>query len=336
MKYKRIALVFPGQGSQYAGMGKELYDKYKVVRDVFDEAGNVLGYDISEKCFKKPRLGEKIIHKSDLDRTIYTQPAMFVAGYAFFKLLEEACQGEDFELSPAFFAGHSLGEYTALAAAGAMDFRTCMGLVQKRANFITEFGDHYPDAGLMALVDRGGELEADRVESLCKQFQVYLTLLNTKKQVVVGGFKKNLSDMSKHLKKEGILAAILKVEGPFHTPLMKPAADRFKKELDGEKIFVAAKPVIANVTRDAIVDPDHIRRELYEQIFTVVDWRGSVQKMVANGADLFIEVGPRKVLTNMIRDIDTSVRMLNVEDEESLLATVKELAGQEMDAPEGP
>jgi [acyl-carrier-protein] S-malonyltransferase len=336
MKYQRIALVFPGQGSQYAGMGKELYDQYKVVRDVFEEAGNVLGYDIAEKCFKKRGLGKKIIQKSDLDRTIYTQPAMFVVGYAFFKLLEEACQGEDFEINPSFFAGHSLGEYTALAAAGAMDFRTCMGLVQKRAKFITEFGDHYPDAGLMALVDRDGELEQERVESLCKQFQVYVTLLNTKKQVVVGGFKKNLTDLSKHLKKERILATLLKVEGPFHTPLMKPAADRFNQELAEEKIFVATKPIIANVSRDAIVDPDHIRKELYEQIFTRVDWRGSVRKMVENGADLFIEVGPKKVLTNMIRDIDTSVRMLNVGDEESLQQTVEELSGQDLDTPEGP
>lgn len=329
MKYKRIALLFPGQGSQYAGMGKELYDNHQVVRDVFDEAGNVLEYDVGEKCFKKPALGMKLMHKPDLDRTIYTQPAMFVSGYSFFKALEETCQEYGAQLNPSFFAGHSLGEYTALAAAGAMEFSTCMGLVQKRADYITEFGDHYPDAGLMALVDRGSDLDYGRVESLCKQYQVYMTLLNTNKQVVVGGFKKNLSVMAKSLKKDGILATLLKVEGPFHTPLMKPAADRFKKALDQERMFVALKPLIANVTKEAIVDPVHIRKELYEQIFTLVDWRGSVEKMIENGADLFIEVGPKKVLTNMLKDIDGSVPRLNVEDEESLRRTVKVLAGLE-------
>jgi len=149
------------------------------------------------------------------------------------------------------------------------------------------------------------------------------------KQVVVGGFKKNLSDMAKSLKKERIMAHVLKVEGPFHTPLMKPAADRFKKALDQEKIFVALKPVIANVTKEAIVDPGHIRKELYEQIFTLVDWRGSVEKMIDNGVDLFIEVGPKKVLSNMIKDIDGSVPSLNVEDEASLRRTVRVLAGME-------
>ena len=168
MKYKRIALIFPGQGSQYVGMGKELYDNHKVVRDVFDEAGNVLEYDVAEKCFKKPPLGKKFIHRPDLDKTVFTQPAMFVAGYAFFKVLEETCQEYDFQLNPTFFAGHSLGEYTALAAAGAMDFSTCVGLVQKRADYITEFGDHYPDAGLMALIDRGSDLDHGRVEGLCR------------------------------------------------------------------------------------------------------------------------------------------------------------------------
>ena len=163
---------------------------------------------------------------------------------------------------------------------------------------------------------------------MAKEAQVYITLVNTKNQIVVGGFKKNLEELGKKLKKEGLIATPLKVEGPFHTPLMKPAADRFREDLDGAVIFIASRPVIANVSVDAIVDPGHIRKELYEQIYTCVDWRRTVDKMISNGADLFIEVGPKKVLSNMIKDIDPSIPRFNIEDAASLENTVKELAAE--------
>ena len=325
MKYKKITLVFPGQGSQYVGMGKELYDEYKFVRDIFDQASQILGYDISEKCFKKKGRFSKIIPGTDLDKTIYTQPAVLITSYACFKALEAKCRKSGLDLSFSFLAGHSLGEYTALLIAKSLDFKTCVDLVQKRASFITEFANHYPDAGLMAVVDKGKGLDYTAMESLCKKFQVYMTLANTKNQVVVGGFKKNLGELSRQIKKDGKIATMLKVEGPFHTPLMKPAADRFKKELQKSKILIAQKPVIVNVTSEALVDPDHIKKELYNQIYQFVNWKSTIEKIVANGGDLFIEVGPRKVLTNMIRGIAPSVPRLNVEDLKSLEKTVKEL-----------
>ena len=329
MKYKKIALVFPGQGSQYVGMGKELHDRFKLVRDIYDEASSVVGYDMAEKCFRKPMIGSKLMHRADLDKTKYTQPAVFVTGYACYKIFEEMCKEVAVHCSPAFLAGHSLGEYTALAVAKAMEFRTCMDLVQKRANFITEFSDAYPDAGLMAIVNRGKELEFRMIEELVKEAQVYVTLINTKSQIVVGGFKKNLEELGRKLKKEGLIPTVLRVEGPFHSPLMKPAADRFKRELNASKITIGERPVIANVTTEAIVDPGHIRKELYDQIFTCVNWRRSVEKMIENEADLFIEIGPKKVLTNMIKDIGSPVPTMNVEDVESLERAVKELGAQE-------
>ena len=329
MKYKKIALVFPGQGSQYVGMGKELHDRFKLVRDIYDEASSVVDYDMGEKCFRKPMIGSKLMHRADLDKTKYTQPAVFVTGYACYKIFEEMCKEVAVHCSPAFLAGHSLGEYTALAVAKAMDFRTCMDLVQKRANFITEFSDAYPDAGLMAIVNRGKELEFRMIEELVKEAQVYVTLINTKSQIVVGGFKKNLEELGRKLKKEGLIPTVLRVEGPFHSPLMKPAADRFKKEVNTSKITIGERPVIANVTTEAIVDPGHIRKELYDQIFTCVNWRRSVEKMVENGADLFIEIGPKKVLTNMIKDIGSPVPTMNVEDIESLERAIKDLGAQE-------
>ena len=218
MKYEKVALIFPGQGSQYVGMGKEFYDRFKLVRDIYDEAGSVMGYDIAEKCFKKPIPGAAIIHKPDLDRTIYTQPAVMVTGYACYRIFEEMCKEVGVHPNVRFLAGHSLGEYTALLVAGAMDFRTCADLVNKRATCITEFSESYPHAALMAIVNKGGDLDHGRIETLTKEAQVHIALNNTKNQLVVGGFKKNLEELSKTLKKENLFSTVLKVEGTFPHP----------------------------------------------------------------------------------------------------------------------
>lgn len=326
MKYKKITLIFPGQGSQYVGMGYEFYEKFEFVRDIYDQGSQVLGYDVSDVCFKKHTLGRKIVHKADLNRTMYTQPTVLITSYVIFKVFEKTCEEHQIDLDASFLAGHSLGEYTALLVSGAMDFKTALNLVNKRAQYITQFSKAYPDAGLMAVVAKNSELDNERLDALCKNFQVYVAIRNTQKQIVVGGFKKNLSALSKKLKKEGTNGTVLKVEGPFHTPLMQPAAEEFKKELHKSDIQIASKPVIANVSSEAIVDPDHIRQELYSQIFSHVDWRRSIQKIIDNGSDLFIEVGPKRVLSKMIKDISPSAARLNVEDLESLQKTVTELA----------
>ena len=331
MENKKIIIVLPGQGSQYVGMGKELYEKYNIVREIYGKADKTLGYKISENCFKKPGLGKKIMHRTVLDQTIFTQPAVLTTSYACYKALEEKCRERNIDLNVSLLAGHSLGEYTALLIAGVMDFETCLKLVAKRAIFMTEVGRGYPGAGLMAIVDKKRNLNYRRICSLCKDFELYVTLNNTKRQIVVGGSKKKLSELSKELKKEGKSATILKVEGPFHTPIMRPAAEKLKKELENSRFFIASKPVMANVSKDAVVDPNHIRKELYEQIFKIVNWRGSVEKVIDNGGGLFIEVGPKRVLSNMIKSIDPSVTCLNVEDVESLEKTVNELEKQTED-----
>ena len=326
MKYKKITLVFPGQGSQYIGMGKELYDQFPVVREIYDRANKVLGYDLADMCFHKPGFGKMIIHRGeDLNKTLYTQPAVLTTGYACYKVLEQACREATVTLTPAFLAGHSLGEYTALVVSGAMAFDAAVALVHSRASHMTELGKSFPGAGLMAVISRKTPIDFDRLVSVCKDFQIYITLKNTKNQVVVGGSTKQMTELAKELKNQGLASTVLKVEGPFHTPIMRPAAEQFKKELSQCNILIGAIPVIANVSTEAIVDPIHIRKELYEQIFNVVDWKGSVERMIAQGSDLFIEVGPKKVLSNMIRDIDPSIPQLNVEDRASLERTLNEL-----------
>ena len=324
MTSKRITLIFPGQGSQYVGMGKELYDRFELVRDIFDEASQVLDYDISDVCFKKYKLG-KLMHKADLNKTIYTQPAVLTMSYACYRVLDETCKECNVDLNISLLAGHSLGEYTALLVSEAMDFKTTLSLVHKRAELMTAWGRAYPDAGLMAIVDKGKEIDHDRICALCKDFGVYITLNNTKSQIVVGGSKRRLAEMGKELKNEDLRSLMLKVEGPFHTPIMKPAADKFKKELEKCEIYIASKPIMANVTTEAIVDPNHIRKELYNQIFNVVNWRGLIERIISRRDNIFIEVGPDKVLSNMIKDIDPSIPRLNMEDVESLGETLKEI-----------
>ena len=325
MTDKKITLIFPGQGSQYVGMGKEFYEEYQFVRDLYDRASQVLGYDIADKCFRKPAFGRKLMHREDLNKTIFTQPAVLVTSYACLKVLQEKCKEADVKLKFSLLAGHSLGEYTALLVAGSIDFETAVRLVHKRATYITDFSKAYPDAGLMAIVDKKKGFDQETIDDMCKSFQVYVTLINTRNQIVVGGFRRNLSELSRKLKKDGKMATVLRVEGPFHSPLMKPAAERFKMDLDQVDIFIADKPIIANVTTEAIVDPNHIRTELYAQIYTLVDWKLTIEKIVENGGDLFIEVGPKKVLTNLVKAIVPSVKRYNVEDVKSLEETIKGL-----------
>ncbi|MBI2557783.1 ACP S-malonyltransferase [Candidatus Woesearchaeota archaeon] len=348
MGYSKIALVFPGQGSHYEGMGKGLYDKSKVVRDVYEQAGDILHYNIADICFKEHKL-KKLVEKlnrelenrlgikrhfnirAPLDKTIYTQPAVLTTSCACYKALEERCNETGIGLKPFLVAGHSLGEYTALTVAGAMDFETSLRLVQKRANYMAEVGNHYPDAKLMLLNNRAG-LNHDKIDELCRKHDVFWSLINSQKQVVVGGNKRGLSKLAKELGEDRTVATLMELEGPFHTPLMQKAAENIREEMakkEGDNyvypIQLARIPVIANVTAEAIVDPVHVRDELYHQIYKRVNWEGSVEKAVKFGSDLFIEIGPKKVLNGLIRDISPNMTMLNVQDPESLENTVKGL-----------
>jgi len=321
---KRVTLLFPGQGSQYEGMGKELHENFPSVRDTYSRASDVLGYDMGELCFRKAN-GNGNANSHDLNKTVYTQPAVFTTGYACYQAFRETCEAAGLDVAVSMVAGHSLGEYTALLVAGAMDFETGLELVQRRATYMTEVGQEAPEAGLMAVVDRNGGLDFHKIWSLCKRFRLHITLNNTRRQIVVGGPKEQLMEMAQAMNGGDTRTTMLNVEGPFHTPIMKPAADRLLSDLKRCRMSIASKPVIANVSTQAIVDPGHIKRELYDQIFQVVDWRHAMEKAVRNGSDLFIEVGPKKVLTHMLKDIDPAVPKANVDTMASLESTIERL-----------
>ncbi len=341
--FSKIALVFPGQGAQYYGMGSDLYENSTAAKRVFDRANEILGYNLCHLCFEKDekmsfkkfkawldkvgdrlhlefisRLGPKI-----LDQTRYSQPAIFttsVASYeAFRELLKEKGIAFDFYLT----AGHSIGEYAALYAAEAIGLEEGVRMVKARGEFMQDCGEEIGNAGLLSILSR--EKIGD-IDVICKSSEVYTALYNTDFQIVVGGYDENLKNAKRMAERMGLKAVVLRVSGPFHTYLMKPAAEKMEAFLKKTNIHLAQRPIIANTSTQGVVDPEHIKEELVVQIYNPILWKAGVEKMIASGVEVFIEIGPGKVLSGMISKIDPNVKILNIEDKASLDQTVQELS----------
>lgn len=303
----KIAFVFPGQGAQAVGMGKDVYEALPESRAVFEKGDEVLGFPLSKLVFEGP--------DSELKQTVNTQPALVTASVAYL----EALRG--LELAPDYVAGHSLGEYSALVAAGVLAYEDAVRLVRLRGQFMEEA---VPGGqGAMAAM-----LGADRaaLTELCRSISegghsVELANVNCPGQIVVSGSAAGVAEASERVKEAGGKRAIpLEVSGPFHSSLMKGAAERLAAELQKVPFNAPAVPVVVNVTAAPVTDPEVIRNLLVEQVYSPVLWQDSVEWLIAAGVDTFVEIGSGSVLSGLIRKIDRNVKVVTINSLESARA----------------
>ena len=298
---KKTALVFPGQGSQYVGMGKDFFDRSPAAREVFAEANEALGYDIARLCFQGP--------EEDLKLTANTQPAILATSIAALRVMQA-----EREIIPVAAAGHSLGEYGALVAAGGLRFTDAVRLVHLRGKFMQEA----VPVGMGAMAAVMG-MSAAEVESLCREAARGEVLspanFNSPGQIAIAGHATAVQRALEILSKQaGKKAVLLPVSAPFHSPLMKPAGERLKAELDRAEVGDLHFSVLSNAEADFYPGREKIRELLVKQVDHPVRWEECMQRLLAAGADLVLEVGPGKVLSGLMRRISRDIKMANVED----------------------
>ena len=314
----KVAFVFPGQASQYPGMGKELAEKYAVARAVFDEADQVLGFSISRMCFAGT--------EEELKQTSNTQPAILTCSVALFRVATE--QG----LQPDFVAGHSLGEYSALVAAGALKFSDAVQLVRKRGTYMQE-AVPAGEGAMAAILGLSPAVVADACKRAAEHEVCAPANLNSPEQTVISG---NAGAVRRAVEIANQLGAkravILPVSAPFHSALMMPAQEKLEKDL-AQIVFADLKwPLVTNVDADTETRGSEARDALVRQVSMPVRWEESVRALIEEGVNTFVEVGPGRVLTGLLRQIERSVATLNIEDEKSLAMTLDKIAGAKSDA----
>ena len=302
-----FSVIFPGQGSQIVGMGKDFFDKYTLVQDLFKEADETLGFSLSKLILNGP--------KEDLDLTENTQPAIFLISYSIFKLIKEEF---NINLSKAnFFAGHSLGEYSALASAGALSFSSTLKILQIRGKAMQS---SVPKGigGMVAVL--GSEIETIEnfiIENKTK-YECYVANDNSVGQIVLSGNIKDLEKMMVDLKSANIKSIKLPVSAPFHCKLMNKATLVMNEEITKLNFKEPENILISNVTGKEIINSNELKDLLIKQIESRVRWRESVQLMINKGVNQFIEIGPGKVLSGLIKRIDRNVKVSAINTEEDI------------------
>lgn len=297
------AFLFPGQGSQYVGMGQDLYEAYPEARSTFDQADDVLGFALSDLCFNGP--------EETLNDTVNTQPAIFVTSIALLRALEgKKLQG------PGFVAGHSLGEYSALLAAGAMDFAAGLRLVRERGRLMKEAGERSP-GGMAAVLG----LETEVVDQVCRQAReetggvIQVANYNSPGQIVISGDFRTRDVAVELAKAEGAKRVVpLAVSIASHSPLMGCIVDEFRQVVEATGFRRLVVPVVANVTAAPLESVEAIREELVRQLTSPVRWIDSMRYMIGQGVTEFVEIGPKDVLTGLMRRIDKSVQAMSIGD----------------------
>ena len=296
----KTAFMFPGQGAQYIGMGKDFYEKEDIAREIFHKAGSITGLDIPFICFTE---------NDKLSVTEYTQIAMLTVETAILKVLEER------GIRPDVTAGLSLGEYGAIVACGAMKAEEAFAIVRRRGIYMQEA---VPTGGAMAAIMG---LSGEVIEETCQSIEgiVSVANYNCPGQIVITGEADAVNRAGEALKEKGAKRVVpLNVSGPFHSQMLTGAGERLRKDLDKAHIDEFSIPYVANLTADYVSSPKKIRELLEKQISSPVKWQQSVERMIEDGVDTFVEIGPGKTLSSFVKKINREVKVLNVDKYEDL------------------
>ena len=298
-----FSVVFPGQGSQTVGMAKELYNSKSYIKELFSRADEILGFSLSKIILEGPKI--------ELDQTENTQPAIFLVSYSIFEMIK---RDTDINLSKAkYFAGHSLGEYSALAASGSLDFDQTIKLLKARGKAMQTV---FPtgEAGMLAVLGVDINIISNLIKENIQNYECYIANDNSNGQIVISGKDKDLNLLIEDLKKKAIKNIKLPVSAPFHCKLMSPATEVMRKEILNTNFKNPNNVIVSNVTAGEITNSDQIKDLLIKQIESPVRWRESIIYMINNGVRKIIEIGPGKVLSGLIKRIDKSLNLISVNE----------------------